>query len=70
MIKTIRAYRDAPPEDDYFWALAMSENERLDVAYRLVRDLWTAAHGGETYPAMDRSFARFVAPLPPADGGK
>ena len=62
MIKTIRAYRNAPPEEDYSWALAMSENERLDVAYRLVRDLWAMAHGGEPYPEMDRSIARFVVP--------
>ena len=64
MIKTIRAYRDTPPEDDYSWALAMNENERLDVAYRLVRDLWMAAHGGKPFPAMDRSFVRFLAPFP------
>ncbi|MBQ7189483.1 MAG: hypothetical protein IJR99_08730 [Kiritimatiellae bacterium] len=62
MIKTIRTYRDAPPEEDYSWALRMSDNERLEVAYRLVCDLWTMAHGGERYPEMDRSKARFVAP--------
>ena len=32
------------------------------VAYRLVRDLWAMAHGGEPYPEMDRSIARFVVP--------
>ena len=62
MIKTIRAYRNAPPEEDYSWALKMSESERLNVAYRLVRDLWAMAHGGEPYPEMDRSTARFVVP--------
>ena len=62
MIKTIRAYRDAPPEEDYLWALAMDENARLDMAYRLVRDLWKAAHGGEPYPTMDRSIVKFVTP--------
>ena len=62
MIKTIKAYRDAPPEEDYSWALRMSENERLNVAHKLVRDLWAMAHGGEPYPEMDRSVARFVAP--------
>ena len=60
MIKTIRAYRNAPPEEDYSWALKMSESERLEVAYRLVRDLWAMAHGGKPYPEMDRSTARFV----------
>ena len=60
MIKTIRTYRDVPPEEDYSWALRMSETERLEVAYKLVRDLWTMAHNGEQYPNMDRSVARFV----------
>ena len=60
MIKTIRTYRDAPPEEDYSWALQMSENERLNVAYRLVRDLWAIVHGGEPYPRMDRSVAKLV----------
>ena len=63
MIKTIRAYRGAPPEEDYSWALAMSENERLDVTYRLVRALWATAHGGEPFPSMDRSIAGFVGKL-------
>ena len=62
MIKTIRTYRDVPPVEDYSWALRMSENERLNVAYKLVRDLWAVAHGGEPYPEMDRSVARFVMP--------
>jgi len=66
MIKTIRAYRDAPPEEDYSWALAMNENERLDVAHRLVRDLWTTAHGGAPFPSMNRSFIKFVTPIPTA----
>jgi len=60
MIKTMRVYRDAPPEEDYSWALAMDENERLEIAYRLVCDLWSATHHGEPYPDMDRSNARFV----------
>ena len=62
MIKAIRKYRDAPPEEDYSWALRMSESERLNVAYRLVRNLWAMAHNGEPYPEMDRSTARFVVP--------
>ena len=62
MIKTIKAYRNVPPEEDYSWALKMSESERLNVAYRLVRDLWAMAHGGKPYPEMDRSTARFVVP--------
>ena len=62
MIKTIRMYRGAPPEEDYSWALRMSDDERLNVASRLVRDLWTMAHDGEPYPEMDRSLARFVTP--------
>ena len=60
MIKTIQAYRGTPPEEDYSWALAMDDNMRLEVAYRLVRDLWSAAHNGEPYPDMDRSMARFA----------
>ena len=61
MIKTVRVYRDAPPEEDYSRALAMDENERLEIAYRLVRNLWSAAHHGEPYPEMDRSVARFAS---------
>ena len=62
MIKTIRTYRGVPLDEDYSWALRMSETERLEVAYHLVRDLWSMAHGGEPYPNMDRSIARLVMP--------
>ena len=62
MTKTLKVLRMEDEKEDYSWALAMSEDERLEVAYRLVRDLWAMAHGGEPYPEMDRSIARFVVP--------
>lgn len=59
MIKTIKMFRDVLPVEDYSWALAMTDSERIACASRLTQDLWCASHGGN-FPTMDRTIARFV----------
>jgi hypothetical protein len=61
MTKTISVFRDAPPKEDYSWALALDDGQRIDLATRLVADLWSASHGGEPFPAMDRTVVKFTA---------
>jgi len=59
MIKTIKVYKDVVPAEDYSWALAMTDSERLACASRLTQDLWSASHGGNV-PTMDRTIVRLV----------
>ena len=59
MNKTLTVIRPGESHDDYSWALKLSDAERLNVADRLLRDLWTAAHG-QSYPPMDRTVVRLV----------
>ena len=60
MTKTIAVFRDTLPKEDYSWALALDDSQRIELATRLVADLWSASHGGETCPPMDRSVVRFT----------
>ena len=53
MQKAVRICRDGETSNDFRWALAYDENSRLDIATRLVKELWCAAKGG-TFPRMDR----------------
>ena len=57
MNKTLTVIRPGESHDDYSWALKLSDAERLRIADRLSRDLWTAAHG-KPYPMMDRTVVR------------
>lgn len=59
MIKTVKVIRTGKCEDDYSWALSMTDDERIELATRLTRDLWCAAHG-TTFPAMNRSLTRLL----------
>ena len=59
MNKTLTIIRPEESHDDYSWALKLSDDERLSIADRLLRDLWTTAHG-EPYPLMDRTIVRLV----------
>ena len=59
MNKTLTVIRPGESRDDYSWALKLSDAERLNIADRLLHDLWTAAHG-QPYPLMDRTVVRLV----------
>jgi len=59
MIKTIKMFKDVAPAEDFAWARAMTDSERLACASRLTRDLWCAAHGGNM-PVMNRSIVRLI----------
>jgi hypothetical protein len=60
MTKTVKAFRMEDEKEDYSWALALDDSERLEIATRLVSDLWSAAHDGSPFPPMDRKVYRYV----------
>ncbi len=47
-------------KEDYSWALALDDSERLKIATRLVSDLWSAAHNGSPFPPMDRTVYSYI----------
>lgn len=53
MTKTIRILRMEDAKDDYSWALALSDEEKADLATRLLCDLWQTSHQ-QPFPRMDR----------------
>ena len=55
MTKTFRALRMEDEKEDFSWALALDDSERLEIATRLVSDLWSTAHNGSPFPPMDRT---------------
>ena len=59
MNKTLKVIRPGEVHDDYSWALELSDVERINVADRLLRDLWCAAHG-QPFPQMDRTVVHLV----------
>ncbi len=60
MTKTVRAFRIEDEKEDNSWALALDDSERLEIATRLVSDLWSAAHDGSPFPPMDRTVYRYM----------
>ena len=60
MTKTFRALRMEDERDDNSWALALGDSERLEIATRLVSDLWSAAHNGSPFPPMDRTVYSYI----------
>ena len=60
MTKTVRSFRMEDEKEDYSWALALDDSERLEVATKLVSDLWSAAHEGSPFPPMDRTIYRYM----------
>ena len=60
MTKTFRALRMEDEKEDYSWALALDDSERLKIATRLVSDLWSAAHNGSPFPPMDRTVYSYI----------
>ena len=61
MTKTFRALRMEDEKEDYSWALALDDSERLKIATRLVSDLWSAAHNGSPFPPMDRKVYSYIS---------
>lgn len=59
MNKTVKICRSDTIKEDHSWALKLDFAQRLDIATKLVRDLWCASHG-EPFPAMQRTYARFA----------
>ena len=60
MTKTVRVFRMEDEKEDYSWALALDDSERLEIATRLVNDLWSAAHDGSPFPPMNRTIYRYI----------
>ena len=60
MINAVKAFRMQDEKEDYSWALALDDSERLEIATRLVSDLWSAAHDGSPFPPMDRTAYRYM----------
>ena len=60
MTKTVKAFRMEDEKEDYSWALALGDSERLEIATRLVNDLWSAAHDGSPFPPMNRTVYRYI----------
>ena len=60
MTKTFRALRMEDEKEDYSWALALDDSERLKIATRLVNALWSAARDGSPFPPMDRTVYSYI----------
>ena len=60
MTKTLRVLRMEDEKEDYSWAQALDDSERLEIATRLVSDLWSAAHDGSPFPPMDRTVYNYI----------
>ena len=60
MIKTVKVCRMEDEKEDWSWALALDDSERIAIATRLVSDLWSAAHDGSPFPAMDRTVYNYI----------
>ena len=60
MTKTVRVLRMEDEKEDYSWAQALDDSERLEIATRLVSDLWSAAHDGSPFPRMDRTVYSYI----------
>ena len=62
MTKIVRALRMEDEKEDYSWALALADAERLGIATKLVSDLWATAHDGSPFPPMNRTVYRMELP--------
>ena len=60
MTKTFRALRMEDEKEDFSWALALDDSERLEIATRLISDLWSTAHNGSPFPPMDRTVYSYI----------
>ena len=61
MIKTVKVCRMEDEKEDWSWALALDDSERIAIATKLASDLWSAAHDGSPFPTMNRSIYNYIA---------
>ena len=59
MIKTVRKFRVGEVKEDYFWALSLSDQQRIDLATSLTSDLWRAATA-TAFPRINRQVEKLV----------
>ena len=59
MIKTVRKFRIGEVKDDYSWALALSDQQRVDLATSLTSDLWRTSTGN-VFPRINRHAVNLV----------
>ena len=60
MKRNVRVVRMEDEKEDYSWALTLDDSDRLEIATRLVRDLWSASHDGSPFPSMDRTVYNYI----------
>ncbi len=59
MDKSIRIVHPEDNKHDYDWALAYTEEERLDIASKLLEEAWEFSHN-QAFPRLDRSVVKIV----------
>ena len=59
MIKTIKVLRMEDAKEDFSWALAFSDEEKVNLATRLLHDLWQTSHS-HLFPRMDRQKVVYI----------
>lgn len=62
MTKTVRAFKVGEDREDYAWALKLSIDERLNLATKLLHDLWQASHDA-AFPVMNRNHIVYTVPF-------
>ncbi len=62
MDKTIKVIKLEDLKEDYSWALALSDSERVNLSTKLTQDLWVASTG-KPFPTLARHIiARLINP--------
>lgn len=59
MDKRIKIVYPGDNNHDYDWALAYTEEERLDIASKLLEEAWEFSHN-QTFPKLDRNVVKVV----------
>ena len=59
MTKTIKVLRMEDAKEDFSWALAFSDEEKVNLATRLLCDLWQTSHS-QPFPRMDRQKVVYI----------
>ena len=59
MIKTVRKFRVGEVKEDYSWSLALSDQQRIDLATSLTSDLWRTATGN-IFPRINRKAVNLI----------
>ena len=59
MTKTIKVLRMEDAREDFSWALAFSDEEKVNLATRLLHELWQTSHS-QPFPRMDRQKVAYI----------